>query len=611
MMKYVEAVFLSGCLFVLIAGYQTSYAQGDSTKNTTQQFYNNIENGASHNHLLKQFYRLVFRPVGKTSPEKPKDASDISVRNATFQCRTIGNIQITVFDPFGFSIDDTLQHPTGFLPTAGNFLHKKTSSRQISYMMQVQSGELYDSLLIQESERLIRKQVYVRDVKIIPVMNNNTGKVDLNVHVLDAWSLIAEGGISNTATKVSVSERNFLGMGHTFYNSYKWVYDQKADVFETAYTIPDLFRTFIMAKVGYTYDEYNGEQKSIQMERTFYSYQTRYAGGASFTQNYVKARFPANDTLNLTRYKQNVTDVWVGHSMKLFKGDAAFQRGSRLITTLRFYSEQFPLLPSVDYDTMGIYTNQNFYLAGLGYSSRFYITDQYLFKYGQKEDVPTGRMLGVTIGYREKNNNGTWYAGLVAGLGDYTPLGYFSAVGQYGTYFHTAVPRESTLKINGNYFTPLLNAGRWKIRQFLRFESVLGINNVSKEFISFRNELNGFVDSPFGTSRLTLSFQTQSYAPFDILGFRIGPYLISSFGMLGENGKGFSRSRVYSLFGLGLLIRNDYLALSNFQVSFAYYPDLPGKGLDVFRYNPLRSSNFSLQDFDLEKPSTVELIQNN
>lgn len=602
-------------VWFLLVGFcsltDVAQAQTDSTKNNTQQLYNKLENKTSGNRYLKQFYRLVFRPAGKTTKQRIADKTEVFYQNPEWQGLTVGNINVTVYDPFGYSLSDTLKRPSGFIPAAGNFMHKKTQVRQIMGMLRIQSGELYDSLHVQESERLIRKQIYVREVKILPHLNDSTGKVDLNVYVLDAWSLIVTGSTSESATRLGISERNFAGMGHTFDNSYKWYYNKKADVYETSYTVPDILRSYAMAKVAYTYDAYHGEKKSILLERPFYSYETRYAGGAAYSQNYVKARYIAADTTQLTTYRQNTTDIWIGHALKLLRGSAAYERGSRLITTARVYSEQYPVKPSPLYDSLNILTNQNFYLAGIGYSSRFYNTDKYLFKYGQTEDVPSGRMLGATIGYREKNGSGTWYAGLTAGIGDYTSLGYFSAIGQYGTYFYTAHPRESVVKLNGSYFTPLLNAGKWKLRQFLRFESVLGIDRVSNEVITFKDELNGFDNYPYGTGRMTLSFQTQSYAPIDFYGFRFGPYLVASFGMLGENGKAFSRSRIYSFFGMGLLIRNDYLALSNFQLSFAFYPELPGKGVDVFKYNPLRSSNFSLPDFDLEKPSTIELIQNN
>jgi hypothetical protein len=45
---------------------------------------------------------------------------------------------------------------------------------------------------------------------------------------------------------------------------------------------------------------------------------------------------------------------------------------------------------------------------------------------------------------------------------------------------------------------------------------------------------------------MVLTLQTQSYAPWNVFGFRFGPYLIYSLGILGNDETGFSNSRMYS-----------------------------------------------------------------
>src|SRR5690606_1972657 len=239
------------------------HAQTDSAKNNTQQLYRKMENKTSDDGYLRQFYRLIFRPADKTSKQRKADKTEVIYQNPEWQGLTVGDIHVTVYDPFGYSLSDTLRRPSGFLPKAGNFMHRKTRTSQIMGMLRILPGELYDSLQVQESERLIRKQIYVREVKILPHLNDSTGKVDLNVYVLDAWSLIVTGSTSETATRIGITERNIDGMGHTFDNSYKWYYNRKADVYETGYTVPDILRSYAMAKVAYTYDAYHGEKKSI------------------------------------------------------------------------------------------------------------------------------------------------------------------------------------------------------------------------------------------------------------------------------------------------------------------------------------------------------------
>jgi hypothetical protein len=99
--------------------------------------------------------------------------------------------------------------------------------------------------------------------------------------------------------------------------------------------------------------------------------------------------------------------------------------------------------------------------------------------------------------------------------------------------------------------------------------------------------------------------QTQSYAPWNFIGFRFGPYLTFSLGKLGDAATGFRNSRMYSQIGLGVLIKNDHLVINTFQVSFAFYPVIPGIGQNVFRANSFRTADFGLHDFEIGKPEIV------
>jgi hypothetical protein len=111
-----------------------------------------------------------------------------------------------------------------------------------------------------------------------------------------------------------------------------------------------------------------------------------------------------------------------------------------------------------------------------------------------------------------------------------------------------------------------------------------------------------------GTTRLLFTFQTQSYAPWNLIGFNFGPFLILSLGMLGDPVTGLRNSKIYSQIALGVLIRNKNLIISSFQLSFAYYPSIPGKGRDIFKMNSFKTTDFEFSDFEIGKP-VVQLFQ--
>ena len=81
-----------------------------------------------------------------------------------------------------------------------------------------------------------------------------------------------------------------------------------------------------------------------------------------------------------------------------------------------------------------------------------------------------------------------------------------------------------------------------------------------------------------GTSRLLFTLQTQSYAPWNLIGFHFGPFLLVLLACLAMHETGFKNSKVYSQIGLGVLIKNENLVFNAFQISVSFYPVIPGIG---------------------------------
>ena len=73
--------------------------------------------------------------------------------------------------------------------------------------------------------------------------------------------------------------------------------------------------------------------------------------------------------------------------------------------------------------------------------------------------------------------------------------------------------------------------------------------------------------------------------------------------LLGVPETGFRKSRVYSQFGIGLLIKNEYLVFNYFQVSIAFYPYIPEEGDGIFKINPNSTTDFGFSDFEPGKPA--------
>jgi hypothetical protein len=124
--------------------------------------------------------------------------------------------------------------------------------------------------------------------------------------------------------------------------------------------------------------------------------------------------------------------------------------------------------------------------------------------------------------------------------------------------------------------------------------------------INEANGITGFNDAKLiGTKKMIFSFQTQSYSPWELAGFRFNPFFNYTLAFIGDSENGFKKSEGFSKIGLGILLSNDYLVFSTFQFSIAFYPKIPNEGRNIFRTNNFNTRDFGYLDFEINKPRTV------
>jgi hypothetical protein len=309
-------------------------------------------------------------------------------------------------------------------------------------------------------------------------------------------------------------------------------------------------------------------------------------------------------------FKFNQQDYWFGRSFWLFDGKSERSRSTRLITLLRFLNRKYTERPEYQFDSLRYYSSEKFYFASIGLSSRKYTQERFLFKFNVTEDVPSGFVYNLIGGYQQKNNINRYYLGGQFSIGRYYDFGYLGGKIELGSFFHRKITEQTGFVGTITYFTPLIETGGWKFRQFVKPILVLGNNRLEASYdqlnLNGMNGIQGFSTTPdSGTKKATLNLQTQGYSPWNVYGFRINPYLSYTLGMLGNKEHGFCNSKVYSQYGLGFIISNDFFVFNSFQVSFSYYPTIPGFADDVIKTNSFKTSDFGLPNFEITKPSIV------
>ena len=570
--------------------------------------YRSIETFSKKRPFTAFMHRIFFKPVASILLKK-RHSRLLQLQYRNFEGKIIRNIGIVTLDPFGYSVDDTAITPQKVFPKIGNGLHIRTRYMTIRNILLIRKNKPFDSLLVKESMRLVRRQNYVREVAFHVVsVKGATDSVDIYIRVSDRWTIIPNGAGSNTRVTVRLTENNLIGFGHEFQNACTWNRSTGRYAFAANYLIPNIRNSYISASVRYRIDNFENSATSLAIERPFYSPLARWAAGVSIAELIQKD--PPGDTVSghvRQAVRSIIQDYWAGSAHRMLRGNTEGARTTNAFIAARYLRLRYLERPSRTHDSLHTYSNEDFYVLGIGISTRKYFQDNYIFRFGAVEDVPVGKVFGITGGYQVRNDVDRSYVGARISFGEYFEWGYLSSTFEYGTFIHRLFLEQGVLAASTRYFSPLLKIGKWRLRQFIKPQVTWGMNRLAHDSLTINNDygIRGFAGTVSGTKKIVLTLQTQSYAPRNVGGFRFGPFLSCSFGMLGNATSEFANSRVYSQLGIGVLINNEHLILSNFQVSLAYYPSMPGRGDNIVKPNAFRTTDFGLRDFDFGKPGTV------
>lgn len=609
-MKIKNLVFFI-CFFLF---YVNSYAQNITEEKDSVTVYQDIKEFSGRNNFTKFVYKLIFKSKNYNTSEKKnkvkKTDSELTSKSI-YNSKVIRNIHIETYDPFGFSIDDSLKKPKNGIEKFGNSVHLKTKKITIRNLLLFKKNEPFDYLAVNESERLIRSQRYTRRVSITPVeITPENDSVDIIVKVLDSWSLLPNGSISSNQSSVKLTERNLYGLGHSVTGNYKSRFDDKEKALYGSYSVANIKNTYLQLNLTYTNDFDNNSRRSINLKRDFFSPLTKWAGGLYFENRIQNEEFSSIiDTTIVNTVKSEYQEYWLGKSFKIFKSDDYFNRSTRLITSIAYKKTNYLLKPTSFADPYDYFSNTTDVIGQIGISSQRYYKDKFLFNYDIVEDIPYGQIIALIIGRQNKNNEEKVYVGAKFSRGRNYDFGYANLGFEWGSFFKDKKATQTAFKTEINYFSPLLKIKNWKFRQFIRPTYIWGNNRnpSEKDKLSLNEDygIQGFNSPISGTQKWIVSFQTQSYMPNDWNGFRFSPYFNFTMGSINNHSNNLFKNTVYTKVGVGALINNDFLVFNSFQISFSYYPTIPFEGDNLFKTNSFENTDLSVPDFQLNKPEYI------
>lgn len=604
-------MFFKANYFILfIALFLTSnliFSQKEE-RGDTLAFYKNIEDYSSKHKFTKQVHKWLFKKARRA--QSTIDTTHIDYEQ--YKGKIIRKIIFQSLDPFGFSVEDTAKLPEKRIDRIGNDLHLKTKPWTIKNYLLFKVNQPLNPERILESERILYSQKFIRRIKIIPkVIPTTNDSIDLIIRSLDAWSIIFKARLSTKILKTEINQRNFAGLGHQFIPAYQRNYEEKTQRYQFQYRVPNIRNTFIEVYLNYLKDFDNNKVRTIEFKRDFFSNFTKWVGGVKYEH------FNKNDSIyNLDlekeqlKYRYDQYDTWAGYAFKIFD-NAELNNHTHLIATTRFVSTNYSLKPDPNYDPYSFYSNTNLWLSSVGITSRYFNKTEYIFYQGVTEYYQTGQNIFITSGFEHKNRTHRFYIGGQISNGRNYGIGYLAPILEAGTFFNNGKTEQSLVKFTLFYMSNIFHIGNWKFRQFVVPKLALGSNrfNVWNDLASLglkEDGIVGFNNYKRGAKKLVISLQAQSYSPKSVLGFRLSPFLSANFATIANSKEKIINSRLYSSFGVGVQISNDFLVFDNFQISFIYAPVVPVKGDNIFNVNSYNNTDLKLPDFQISKPEIVK-----
>lgn len=531
-----------------------------------------------------------------------------------FEGKVIRSIHFKTLDPFGTEVDDTLILRKGTIEDIGNRISVSTRTSNIQSLILFKKGDIVDPLRVKESERLLRRQEYIRDARIIVPANakRSSDSVDLIVIVQDRWSINASVGASTTSSEFRITETNLLGTGSRITQAGQYDFPKgKFSNWQGELSDNNLKNTYVDGRLFYNISP-NLRYHGINFNRTFFSPLTKWAGSAGMSRYNENKEYKVGDGIIIpAKVVYNLSDVWLGRSIKINQNEENGRTNSLVIGS-RFVKTDYILRPILTLDTLDSYRDVNLYLFSLGFSSRRYYKDKKIYRFGNTEDIPEGRSFNVIFGILDEEKTQYTYNALKYSAGQHIlNIGYLSGSIQYGVFYNNYVPSRGVFNVDLSYFSDLWTRGKWNMRQFAYFQVTNGLNRMANESISLNGRgtegLYGFNSfAVLGKNKTLLKLESIIYTPFNFAGVQVASVVFAGFGKIGRPlDASINPNTIYQAYGLGLLLRKENLVVNTIQITIGFYPNIPdGTGAN-FKYNPIGVNNLNLRDFDVAKPDLL------
>lgn len=568
--------------------------------------YYKIEEFSDKRKVTRFLHRFIFRREADSTSVKSRTEK---IPQEAYNKRYIRNIRIEAIDPFGYDSKEQ-KEKLKWYDWFADHLHSTTRISTVNNYLLFKEGEEYNAQKLYESERLLRTMPFINRVNI-SVSDDTSSKdsIDVVVKVLDSWSLKPRVSYSGSKIGLGVTEENVLGLGHTLDFLYRNDSKEKQDYVLGSYTTYNLFGSYVSAQILGERDFSRNERINFNVRRDFFSPLTKWAGGFTFEYFMRNVLLPTGtDTaypqVQIKVYSQ---DLWGGYQIPV-SSDPSEKVSSNIAIIGRFQNYQYKDSPGID--QYKYFSSYNSLLMSVGLINRRFSVQKNIFQYDLPEDIAYGNSVNLIAGGLSRNDEVNPYVGISASYGSFTKLGYFTLKAQFGRFFNEDDQNRESFRIDGTYFTNLMDWKFAKVRHF--FSPTLALGNPQHNY-SYKDRINLSSADEFpvynadyiGTKKMVLRYQLQMFVNKTWKNFHFSPYLTMAVGWLGMPNDKLLNTRANTKIGVGVLINNPFLVFNRIQVSFTYYPRVPFDYNSVFDFNSNRNNLLPMNSFATEVPHFV------
>lgn len=579
---------------------------------TDSNFFDYLRAKAYRRKWTKEIHNIIIKSPSQSIDNLPS----IQMKNQEafyllYEQAIVRRIKIKKIKVFGATFDEPEREPLYFLGKLGNRFHVYTRDWIIRKFILFREGEKFDPYRVAETERILREEPYIEDVRInVYPVDSLVDSVDVEIVIKDNW---AKGIGASTANLenvyLNVWDNNLFGSGQTFENEY--FIDDKIlpqSGINGFYKINNVFGSFVNCRISY--DAFGNRGYGIHLWRDFFTQTTRYAGEIFYEDKNLYYSRIYSDTMQMwmyypLRYRQ--LNSWVGRAFSF--PTQFFTTYSNLSYAAGMYYRHFYQRPYVNRQYRYPLHNRTVFLNSITLSSLGHYKSNLIYSYGRTEDIPYGLLINYTNGIEFNEFNRRFYHSLTTVVGNNVGqlgFGYISAAA--GGFVRQEKWEQSVLRLNLYLFSNLLVVGRYKARNFVNVGYVKGFNRYHDERLNINNfsGIRGFFnDTALGNKKLTLNFETVLFTPIRVNDFRFAFFGFVDLAWIDYLHAKLFDNPMFSGIGIGVRIRNERLVIKTFQLRFTYYPNRrPTTFGDLFVVSP--EWRFRAPNMHLKSPQIIE-----